>query len=367
MIQIAGGGPAGLTTGINLLDKGFDVLIFDREGEVGVPQHCSGIVSERFVKLMNIPQKLIVNKLYGLKVHHISDEYIIRSSVPKAYIIDRYEYEKWLGRIFVDKGGIIKFNMEIRNMGRFKNTLVIDARGAPIYINKRRSGFLPAIQYVYKFDDLDSFNPRLAHIFIARSINPDFFSWSVNIGGDKWKIGTASKRNMRKILKEYLKYMAGGKVSDVLYGYVITGGPLKKFREGNIIAIGDSAGQVKPTTGGGLLYHAVASKMLSNNIYEGRLDYEKDFYSFLGREIHLQTLARKIFLELSDDEFRELVSVLSDKELSNLILTLGDMDFHVSSVWKIFKDLWKYKPLIRVAGIGRLMRLLWTYTEFHNQ
>ena len=357
---IVGGGPSGLVTGINLLNLGFETLVIEKESQVGIPQHCSGIVSKRFIDSVGLPHNLIVRRLYGVKLYIGNEEYSFRSTTPKAYVIDRFRYEKWLGDKYMNKGGKIKFNTKVDDLKTIRSNTVIDSRGAFSYIKKRRSGVLPAIQNIVSIPGIESSLADYAHIYVDRQRNPYFFTWAVNIGGERWKVGTAGFGNIRDNIINMVKLLNADNphLEDNLYGFVIVGGPFNRFRYGNVILIGDSAGQVKPTTGGGLLYHVTAAKFLASSIYEKQWRYEHEFYKMFGKEIRLQKMVRNIFLNLSNQEVKELAEVITDKELAVLLMSMGDMDYHVTSLLRILKDLWGTRSVGRFSILKSVFKSL---------
>ncbi len=356
-VVIAGGGPAGLLTGIRLLKAGFEVEIFEKENLIGHPQHCSGIVSSNFIEDVGLPHKLIVNKLYGVEIVSGEYEYTVSASTPKAYVIDRFEYEIWLSEKFKELGGKLNLGSPIKNLNVLlkEDAIVVDARGAISLINRVNEGVLPAFQMISTLNS--ELNRKLAYIHIDKNINKDFFSWLVNIGNGNWKIGTASLSNLRAILERVLSLMnlKEMKVRKYLYGFVLVKGPVEKFRSGDILLIGDAAGQTKPTTGGGLYYHAIASRLLTKSLYEGVYDYTDEFKKLFWKEIMLQRIVRELFLKLSQKDIEELLKTFSKKEVFNLLLTYGDMDLHVTSLIRTLEGLKYLKDFVKIVGVRKLL------------
>ena len=54
-VIVVGAGPAGLCTALRAAEEGLDVLVLEEHTEVGVPTHCTGIVSGETDQLYKIP------------------------------------------------------------------------------------------------------------------------------------------------------------------------------------------------------------------------------------------------------------------------------------------------------------------------
>lgn len=344
-ITIFGAGPAGLTVAYKLIKNGFEPTIYESNSVVGIPQHCSGIVSYRFVEMAGIPNFLIKKKFYGVELKVGDLHFKAVATTPRAYAIDRYRYELWLEKIFLGLGGVIKLNVEFKyGVSKKDDGLIIDATGVRSYIINNRGETLPAMQIIYNGGEgFNEYNDKLAYIIVDKDINPDFFSWVISVGNDRWKLGSASNKNLWKVLTSTLSIDRDVLVKNSikkLYGHVIVGGPVQKFFDStlNTLIIGDAAGQTKVTTGGGLYYLLVASDMLVDALKHGNPEYSPRFYKLFKDEYRLQNILRQIFLSSSQHEIRELVSVISKWELFNTLLTLGDMDFHMTSLIKLLMD-----------------------------
>ncbi len=363
-IKIYGAGPAGLTLANKLVENGFEPIIYESNPVVGKPQHCSGVVSGRFIDEAHIPHSLVRNKFYGVELWigrlHVKAE----SSTPKAYAIDRYRYELWLEETFIDSGGEIKFRVEMDYHKPIRRDgLIVDATGVRSYIVHKRGEVLPALQLILNGNGImDEYNPKLASIIVDKKVNPDFFSWAINNGDSRWKIGTASNANLWDVLSSAINtdvWTLRKNSLERLYGHVVVGGPVKNFFDPsrNTVLIGDSAGQTKVTTGGGLYYILLASKMFVESLVEGSPDYTQKFYRELKDEYRLQRLLRSLFLKISQEDLEEVINIMARKELFNLMLMLGDMDFHMTSLVRLAMDRDFMKTFIKMSKYIELSML----------
>ena len=61
-VVIVGGGPAGLYTAFRTAGAGLDTLLLEEHAEIGVPTHCTGIVSGETNRLYKIPEHIVLNR-----------------------------------------------------------------------------------------------------------------------------------------------------------------------------------------------------------------------------------------------------------------------------------------------------------------
>jgi len=118
-------------------------------------------------------------------------------------------------------------------------------------------------------------------------------------------------------------------------GGVPRGPHASRWAEG-ILAVGVSAGQVKPTSGGGiypgLVCARIAGKVAASAAREGdasatRLsEYERRWRSELGRELRLGMIVHRMRACMNDRELDDLVRLLADRDdLIRMIEEEGDI------------------------------------------
>ena len=94
-LVVIGAGPSGLLIALEAVSGGGEVIVLEEHEEVGVPDHCAGLVSLRGLKALDIPGNYVKNyvkgaNIYspsGVKLRVFKDEY-------QAAVIDRVLFDK---------------------------------------------------------------------------------------------------------------------------------------------------------------------------------------------------------------------------------------------------------------------------------
>jgi digeranylgeranylglycerophospholipid reductase len=120
-------------------------------------------------------------------------------------------------------------------------------------------------------------------------------------------------------------------------GLVPVGGPIKKTYSENAIAVGDAAGQVMATNGGGIPPAVICGDIGGEAIarrLRGENDlsfYEKEWRSEVGKELEAGVKMRKIVdIALRSDKFTEMIpGVFGGKMMEDVILCRLSMSLNL--------------------------------------
>lgn len=188
------------------------------------------------------------------------------------------------------------------------------------------------------------------------------FAWIVPLTEDTVRIGLASRGNVKKRLDSMLKEdLVKGlikpiKVEKVLGGAVYTGGTVYPLVEETTAYIGDSAGQTKPTTGGGLVYLSRAAKYLAEAIVGGDLKmYERLWKKNMNREIKIQITLRVFLNNLQDKQLDRLFKTLKEIDVEDILRREGDMDFQSQIVKKVGLKILYKDPILAALLLKHLL------------
>jgi digeranylgeranylglycerophospholipid reductase len=102
------------------------------------------------------------------------------------------------------------------------------------------------------------FDPRACELYFSSSIASDFFGWVVPLSETKARIGVASRRGAEIFLKKLVEKRTGGATKSYAVkpdvGGHINFGLMERTSADRVMLVGDAASQVKPFSGGGVVY-----------------------------------------------------------------------------------------------------------------
>ena len=114
--------------------------------------------------------------------------------------------------------------------------------------------------------------------------------------------------------------------------------PLPRTFADRVLAVGDAAGQTKPTTGGGLYYGplcaTIASEVLIEGLRRGDLSsrvlaqYDQRWRKILARELATAHRFRRFFEQLSDVEIEHVFDLASQDGLIPYLEREANFDWH---------------------------------------
>ena len=116
--------------------------------------------------------------------------------------------------------------------------------------------------------------------------------------------------------------------------------------------VGDAAAQVKPTSGGGIYPGLICATHCANTAIEALekndfspsflKKYQKNWEKEIGFELKIGMKFRKIFKNLSDKQFNNIVEKFQDPKIIETINKYGDIDYPS----KLLKPLLKKTPFL---------------------
>ena len=359
-VLVVGAGPTGLLAAREAASRGAVVQVLEEHQEIGLPNHCAGLLSVRGLERIGVvpEQRFVQNEIYGANFHSPDGlSFTIRSRRVTAYVVDRSVFDRSLAVAAARAGARIRLGFVARDLfvdgesriisdgggEKFGGRVVIHAEGVASGLSARMGmslvdsrNVLSAVQFEVSRVNED---PGLVDIYVGQSYAPGFFAWVIPTGVDSARVGLACRGgNAYEALRSIVRVKLGDpQVLGVRAGRVITCGPISKTVAPGLIAVGDAAGQAKPTTGGGVITGGVCAKIAGrvaaeaaakNDVSEGALgSYETEWRGVLGSEFAAMSRARRVFNRLTDRTIDKLFRVVSEEELYREVEETGDMDF----------------------------------------
>jgi digeranylgeranylglycerophospholipid reductase len=390
---IVGAGPAGTLAAKTIASQGYDVHVFEEHKKIGRPNHCSGMISVEGLKLLglNTDSSFIQNSIYGGRIYSIEGEYIeVKDSRVRAFILDREKFDNELASRALDLGVHYHLSSRVEKLAispggnttlLFKDSsmvskLLIDAEG-PGGRLLRRSGLDTNQQGLLTGFNVEvegvEMNPEIVELWFDHEKFHGFFAWVIPLGEGKARCGLASSRgDGHEQLKTFVeKRFDLHKIPVYRSGLVCAGGPIKKTFYDGLMIVGDAAGQVKPTTGGGVVLgglcgvaagETAVESLVSEDYSSNKLrEYEVNWRKAYGGEFQAMLALRLMMNRLNDKLFTRTLRSFKEHGIENKLQKLvesGDMDMQSGVIRNALFDPGILVVLLKSIGSIALKELL---------
>ncbi|MFQ6126822.1 MAG: NAD(P)/FAD-dependent oxidoreductase [Candidatus Heimdallarchaeota archaeon] len=382
-VIIIGAGPAGLIAAYELGKQSIDTVLFEEHPKVGVPTSCAGLISISGLTRLGIrlPTSLILNRVKGARFYSPSGKTIkIERSTPQAYVVNRAEFDQHLAKQAKNVGAqirvgtraikimlpnraqtgcveVLSYDSESESQIKSHAKICIDAEGCMTRLLRQtgltsflKQNILPAIQYEYQ--DIQDLNPTLVEVFTGLKIAPGFFAWMIPTGKNSARVGLAcnSRFSPHRLLENIIcdSPILKARLHDAciigrLGGRIPITGPIKKTYTDNFLVIGDAAGQIKPTTGGGVVVGGlcaqiagkIAAKAIQLERYDAKMlsEYQQRWKSLFRKDFLAMKWVRLFFNTLDDPDIDRLFKQLAPNPIISTITDNADMDLQAKAIF----------------------------------
>jgi len=381
-VIVVGAGPSGLIAAEAASSKGARVLVLEEHDEIGKPVKCSGVISFSGLRQLNIDPKprFILNEVKGARFHSSGgDHFSVEGK--QAYVIEREQFDKYLAEVATRSGTTIRTSCKVESLmfragsivgvktakgEKIESKVVIDGEGLSSKLLRNaklttpdKRGILPAIQF-----EIADINGELnfVDLFFSNKFAPGFFAWTIPVTRSRSRVGLACKKgDICNKVKFFLRYISKKySILRVNYGSVYTSLPSSRTSHKGLLVVGDAAGQVKATTGGGVIIGGICAKMAGTvaaeiiNTHNPSLDkfhvYDKLWKNKLNRELWTMAMARKVANLIEDETMNKLFQIVIENNLIKEIERDGDIDYQSRVLMRLFAKPDVLKTLLFVVS-----------------
>lgn len=365
-VAVVGAGPVGSTFARLAAEKGLKVAIFEKKKEVGVPLQCAGLLGRKIKEVNILPEEVILNQIYGACLYSPSNTMVNmrRKKEPLAYVLDRIAYDKFLSQLAVEHGAELFLNHNITRVDPKKGEIyhgdnkisaevIVGADGHSSIISQEfnnESKSVQAAQYLIDTGE-DSFDKDYFKVKVNSEISPGFI-WTIPLSKSTARVGLFAYqdyKNLSEVLNKFIETdekLKDAKIMKKYYGKIPLYDSKKKIVKDRAILIGDSASQVKPTTGGGLIIGFKCAKIASDIVYEAinsknmniLKNYQKKYKKMYKNELSMQLKVQKTYKSLSDDDLDSVILKMKEKEIGKIVSEYGDLDSQSVIMKEIIKS-----------------------------
>jgi geranylgeranyl reductase family protein len=369
---VIGAGPAGSITARRLAEQGRDVVLLEEHEQVGQPVHCTGLLGADAFEEFDLPSNIILGEAAAARFWGAAgNSVMVRSARIRAAVVDRAALDVWLAGEAAKAGADVRPGCRAETVRVDGGEVTITGRGldGPLraracvlacgasYRFHRALGlgvptvFLQSAQLESPFSRAEDIEVRF-----GRDVAPAGFGWLVPLeraGAPHARIGLMSETRSRERFQVFLTALCrrvGRDVSDMPSPKLkmLPLGPVDKTYADRVLAVGDAAGLVKPTTGGGIYYGlltgALAAEVLDQGLREDRLDapflrrYESRWRKRLGKEIRVGLAFRRIAARLNDESIDSLIELARINGIVPLLQDQASFNWHSKAALALLAD-----------------------------
>jgi len=378
-VAVVGGGPVGSYVAYKLAGWGYKVVVLERKEKLGEQVCCTGIISQECVNSLAINNNVILRQINSARLFSPSGRLLrLWRQEAQACIVDRGAFDMAVASMARGKGVEYVLNSLVRDIEvkdnrvsveamRLGERLSFEARVAVIATGfgskiSEGLGLGKASDFVMGTQaEVETIGVDEVEVFFGQDIAPGFFAWLVPTSPSKALVGLLSRRSPGFHLKKLMSaLLAEGKIASteakISYGGIPLK-PLTKTCRQRIIVVGDAAGQVKPTTGGGIYYGLLCADIAANTLQgalengdlsaKGLASYERQWRRMLGRELKIGYYARKFYERLSNRHIDRMFEIIKSNGIDEALLKAEDLSFD-----------WHGEAVLRLLGQGAISKAL---------
>lgn len=361
-IIVVGAGPCGLLAAREAARHGSSATVLEEDNIVGVPEKCAGLYSLSGLKLLDVPLSTdyLQNKVRGAIFQSPAGKtFEVDAGRDVAIVSNRTRFDQFLARQAIKEGANLRLRSRVtflKNDGngvevsisgkeRLRARVAIDAEGREGLLARKISAeysandWLPIIQCLVANHGLDK---DFVYLYFKDYLK-DFFGYLVPVDEYSGKLGVAMGTNIIAGLNKFMREeFPKAKVTGLSSSSIYVGKP-QRSNLFPIVVAGDAAGQVKATTGGGVIFGGLCGRMagrLAARYCETQSkDEVTEYQRFIERaysELGTISLLRRFFAWIKPNHYDTLFNAIGSSRINVEISKLGDMDFQKRTILKLF-------------------------------
>jgi digeranylgeranylglycerophospholipid reductase len=358
-IIIIGAGPCGSHIAQRLSHLGYRVVVAEKNVQPGDDICCTGILSQECLRAFTLDNSLVLRQVNSAKLLSPSGKCLrLYREGPVAAIVDRVHLDVSLARQAQEAGANYLFGARVSDIlsqsdavevriDSQRQEAVLKAKAAVIATGfgstlPRQLGLGEIRQFVFGAQaEVDTNRVDEVEVYFDQSLAPGGFAWLVPINEGKGLAGLLTRRQADSHLKNLLNTLSyQGKIASSKvprWHGIIPLRPLPKTYADRVLVVGEAAGQVKPTTGGGIYFGLLCADIATEVLHQAFLAdnfsatflsaYQEKWRARLNRELTIDYWAQALFAKLSNNHVDYLFHLASKRGVPELVATTTNFSF----------------------------------------
>ena len=379
-VVIIGGGPAGLFAGARLAAAGFQTALLEEHASVGEPVHCTGVLAADAFDEFNLSRRSVLNQLTTARfTSPAGHEVIYAGDRVEAVVIDRREFDRdlldraTLAGVAIERGArVTGVQVDASSVtittpsSEYRARACILACGANYSLHRQVGFGMPRLFLHTAQLELAASRLGDVELHFGAEIAPKGFGWVVPVVRQSEKCarmgvmcdGDAPRYFQRLAARVVSRWGIAGDLARPRQK-ILPLAPISRTYGDRLLAIGDAAGLVKPTTGGGIYYSLVSAALAAetladavsrNDLSAQRLAvYEQQWRERLSAEFQAQTRLRLLAHRMSDSDIEQLFDLARTDGVMPIVRRTASFNRHRKLILALLKH-----PPVRQLVLRRL-------------
>lgn len=370
-VIVIGGGPGGLYAATRLARAGFDVVLFEEHATTGQPVHCTGVLAAEAFDEFGLSRDSILNPLSTARFFAPSGQSISYTTpTTEALVVDRAVFDQRLYDMAVAAGVHLRLDARVTSVDAGPDGVTVDAGGerhtsrvcvlacgANYSLHRRLGLSMPAAYLRSAQLEVPVARHGDVEVHFGSDVAPHGFAWVVPVQrphGLFARVGLMCEADAAGHFRRFAARvhdtwdMASAPGPDTAPRQkMLPLAPIDRTFSDRVLAVGDAAGLVKATTGGGIYYSLVsatlAADVLAPALRNDTLDagflerYQKLWQRQLGEELKAQFTLRELAEQMDDDAIDGLFELAQTNGVMPIIRRTARFNQHRNLIMSLLK------------------------------
>jgi flavin-dependent dehydrogenase len=331
-VHVVGAGPAGSIAAISALCEGHEVVMSEEHSQIGIPENCSGLFSKDGLESLSQfldYRKSVINKIHGADIYFSGTKLEVRKREPVGFVCSRSILDSLLASKAESLGASINYGQRIGKNYLSDTIIGADGPTSSVAMNfglGRIRHYASTLQTTVPYH---SENPHIVEVFLSSEMFPGFFGWLIPQNEETAEVGlgVSMPGNLLPSWKKLLKLKNIPYTKPRGWSIPLDARPKTAIRKGNyrILLVGDAAGQVKATTGGGVIFGGNCAALAGKHVSNPEM-YELQWRVKYGADLAIHKTISNYLSSLNDDGLRALGRKLNRMNCGEFLSNHGHMD-----------------------------------------